>query len=126
MNLFTDPLLKLREYNTVLSSIKENVGAISVVGPSDSQKVHLIYSLCTHAKTRGLFITYNEIQARKAFDDFTLFLGEDVLYLPPKETMLYNVEARSNDIIYQRVRTLLKCIQGNYKILVVIKLIWKS
>ncbi len=118
MNLFTDPLLKLREYNTLLSSIKENVGAISVVGPSDSQKVHLIYSLCTHAKTRGLFITYNEIQARKAFDDFTLFLGEDVLYLPPKETMLYNVEARSNDIIYQRVRTLLKCIQGDYKILV--------
>lgn len=118
MNLFTDPLLKLKEYNTLLSSVRENMGAISVVGPSDSQKVHLMYSLCTHAETRGLFITYNEIQARRIFEDFSLFLGEDVLYLPPKETMLYNVEARSNDIIYQRVKTLLRCIQGDYKVLV--------
>ncbi len=119
MNLFTDPLLKLKEYNTLLSAIKENMGPVSVVGPSDSQKVHLIYSLCTHAKTRGLFITYNEIQARRVFDDFSLFLGEDVLYLPPKETMLYNVEARSNDLIYQRVKTLLRCMQGDYKMLVI-------
>ena len=119
MNLFTDPLLKLKEYNTLLSAIKGNMGAVSVIGPSDSQKVHLIYSLCTHAKTRGLFITYNEMQARRVFDDFSLFLGEDVLYLPPKETMLYNVEARSNDIIYQRVKTLLRCMHGDYKMLVV-------
>jgi transcription-repair coupling factor (superfamily II helicase) len=118
MNLFTDPLLKLNEYNTLLSSVRENKGTISVVGPSDSQKVHLTYSLCTHTKARGLFVTYNEMQARRAFEDFSLFLGDDVLYFPPKETMLYNVEARSNDLIYQRVRTLLRCIQGDYKILV--------
>ncbi|HEY5587064.1 MAG TPA: transcription-repair coupling factor [Ruminiclostridium sp.] len=118
MNLFTDPLLKLKEYNTLLSSVRENEGTISVVGPSDSQKVHLIYSLCYHAEARGLFITYNEMQARRAFEDFSLFLGEDVLYFPPKETMLYNIEARSNDVIYQRVKTLLRCIQGDYKMLV--------
>ncbi len=118
MNLFTDPLLKLNEYNILLESVRENKGTISVIGPSDSQKVHLIYSLCTHAKARGLFITYNEIQARRAFEDFSLFLGDDVLYFPPKETMLYNVEARSNDLIYQRVNALLRCIQGDYKVLV--------
>ncbi len=119
MNLFTDPLLKLSEYNALLSSIRQNRGVISVVGPSDSQKIHLLYSLCSHTKTRGLFITYNEMQARRAFEDFSLFLGEDVVYFPPKETMLYNVEARSNDIIYQRVNTLLRCVQGDYKMLVI-------
>jgi len=119
MNLFTDPLLKLNEYNTLLSSVRENKGTISVVGPSDSQKVHLTYSLCTHTEARGLFITFNEMQARRAFDDFSLFLGDDVLYFPPKETMLYNIEARSNDLIYQRVETLLRCIQGDYKMLVI-------
>jgi len=118
MNLFTDPLLKLKEYNTLLSSIRENKGTISVLGPSDSQKVHLTYSLCTHAEARGLFVTYNEMHARRAFEDFSLFLGDDVLYFPPKETMLYNVEARSNDLIYQRVKTLLRCMQGDYKMLV--------
>ena len=119
MNLFTDPLLKLNEYNTLLSSVRENKGTISVIGPSDSQKIHLVYSLCSHTASRGLYITYNEMQARRAFEDFSLFLGEEVLYFPPKETMLYNVEARSNDLIYQRVQTLLRCIQGDYKMIVI-------
>lgn len=118
MNLFTDPLLKINEYNTLLSSVRENKGTISVVGPSDSQKVHLVYSLCHHAEARGLFVTYNEMQARRAYEDFSLFLGDDVVYFPPKETMLYNVEARSNDVIYQRVQVLLRCLQGDFKMLV--------
>ncbi|ACL77382.1 transcription-repair coupling factor [Ruminiclostridium cellulolyticum] len=118
MNFFTDPLLKIDEYNTLLSNVREERGPVSVIGPSDSQKVHLIYSLCTHLQKRGLYITYNEMQARRVYDDFSFFLGDDVLYYPPKETMLYNVEARSNDIIYQRTKTLLNCLEGNYKMVV--------
>lgn len=118
MNLFTDPLLKLNEYNTLLTAIQEERGPVSVIGPSDSQKIHIIYAMLTHIKSKGLFITYNEMQARRAFEDFQLFLGEDVVYFPPKETMLYNVEARSNDIVYQRVKTLLRCIKDDYKVLV--------
>lgn len=119
MNLFTDPLLKLNEYNMLLKNLQEDKGTISVVGPADSQKIHLIYSLCTHINARGLFITYNEMQARRAYEDFSLFLGEDVLYFPPKETMLYNIEARSNDFVYHRVKTMLRCIQGDYKVIVI-------
>lgn len=118
MNFFTDPLLKIDEYNTLLTNVREGKGPVSVTGPSDSQKVHLIYSLCTHLQRRGLYITYNEMQARRAYEDFAFFLGDDVLYYPPKETMLYNIEARSNDIIYQRSKTLLRCLEGNYKLIV--------
>jgi transcription-repair coupling factor (superfamily II helicase) len=118
MNFFTDPLLKIDEYNTLLSNIRESRGTISVIGPSDSQKVHLVYSLCTHQQKRGLYVTYNEMQARRAYEDFSFFLGDEALYFPPKETMLYNIEARSNDIIYQRTKTLLRCIEGSYKVIV--------
>lgn len=118
MNYFADPLLKLNEYNKLVSLIKEDRGAVSVLGPSDSQKVHLTYSLLTHLNSRGLFITYNEMQARRAYEDFTLFLGDEVAYFPPKETMLYSVEARSNDIVYQRIKTLLRLISGDYRVLV--------
>ncbi len=118
MNLFADPLLKLNEYNALLSLMNDDRGPISVLGPSDSQKVHLIYSLLTHTGSKGLFVTYNEMQARRAFEDFSLFLGDEVIYFPPKETMLYNIEARSNDIVYQRIKTLLRCIQGDYKVMV--------
>ncbi len=118
MNLFADPLLRLDEYNTLLEDVRENRVPVSVLGPSDSQKVHIVYSMLTHLQMKGLFVTYNEMQARRAFEDFQLFLGEDVLYFPPKETMLYNVEARSNDLIYQRVRTLLRCVKNDYKVIV--------
>ena len=118
MNLFADPLLKLNEYNTLLEAVSNNLGPVSVIGPSDSQKVHIVYSMLTHMHAKGLFVTYNEMQARRAFEDFQLFLGDDVIYFPPKETMLYSVEARSNDIIYQRVKTLLRCINGDYKVMV--------
>ncbi len=118
MNLFADPLLKLNEYNTLLSAIKEDRGPVSVLGPSDSQKVHIVYSLLTHSGQKGLFVTYNEMQARRAYEDFSFFLGDDVLYFPPRETMLYNIEARSNDVIYQRVKALLRCMSGDYKVLV--------
>ena len=118
MNLFTDPLLKLKEYNELLSAAGENIGPVSVLGPSDSQKVHLVYCMLTHMQAKGLYVTYNEMQARRVFEDFQLFLGDDVVYFPPKETMLYNVEARSNDLIYQRVRALYRCVQGDYRVLV--------
>lgn len=118
MNFFTDPLLKIDEYNTLLANIREEKGTISVIGPSDSQKIHLIYSLCTHLQKRGLYVTYNEMQARRAYEDFSFFLGDDVLYFPPKETMLYNIEARSNDVVYQRTKTLQRCIERNYKMIV--------
>jgi len=118
MNLFADPLLKLNEYNTLLEAVSNNLGPVSVIGPSDSQKVHIVYSMLTHINAKGLFVTYNEMQARRAFEDFQLFLGDDVVYFPPKETMLYSVEAKSNDIIYQRVKTLLRCLNGDYKVIV--------
>ncbi len=118
MNLFADPLLKLNEYNTLLEAVNNNLGPVSVIGPSDSQKVHIVYSMLTHMNVKGLFVTYNEMQARRAFEDFQLFLGDDVIYFPTKETMLYSVEAKSNDIIYQRVKTLLRCLNGDYKVMV--------
>ncbi len=118
MNLFADPLLKLKEYKELLEALNADRGPVSVIGPSDSQKVHIVYSLLTHINSKGIYITYNEMQARRAYEDFQLFLGEEAVYFPAKETMLYNVEARSNDLVYQRVKTLLRCIDGEYKVLV--------
>lgn len=119
MNFFIDPLLKINEYNDLLGYIRNYSGAVSVVGPSDSQKTHMVYSLCTHTGIRSIYISFNDMQARKAYEDFCFFYGEEnVLYFPTKEIMLYNVEARSNDYVYQRVRTLEKCIKKEYKVIV--------
>ena len=41
------------------------------------------------------------MQARKVFEDFSFFYGEEVVFFPSKEIMLHDVEAKSNDAIYQ-------------------------
>lgn len=120
MNFLIDPLLELSEYVQLLDYIDKYRGAVSVIGPSDSQKVHLTYSLSVHSSKRIVYIAYNEMHARKAYEDFCFFFGEgDVVFFPSKEIMLYNIEARSNDYMYQRVNAMLRFVRQDFKAAVI-------
>jgi len=118
MNIFNDLLLEMEEYKRILQDLKE-FSPVSVTGPSDSQKVHLSCALSTHLDRKALFVTYNDMQARRVYEDASFFLGEDnVLYFPPREILLHDVEARSNDTIYQRINTLGRILDGNFEFVV--------
>lgn len=118
MTNLVNPLLEIKEYNELLDSIKNYYKPISLVGPSDSQKAHICHAICMHSGGKGIFVAFNEMQARKLFEDFTLFLGENVLFFPSKEIMLYDVEAKSYDTIYQRIRILDRLMRGDYSMIV--------
>lgn len=118
MDYLLEPLFEIKEYCEILDSLKSYAGPLSIIGPSESQKVHISTALCGHLGMRGLYITYSEIEARKAFFDMTFFLGDDVLLFPSKEIMLYDVEAKSNDAVFQRIRTLCRILEGKYKFLI--------
>jgi len=51
---------------------------------------------------KGIYIAYNEMQARKMFEDVSFFFGKDAVFFPSKEIMLHDVEAKSYDSIYER------------------------
>ena len=74
--------------------------------------------LCRHSGQKGIFVAYNEMQARKLFEDFSFFLGEDVLFYPSKEITLYDVEAKSNDTVYQRLEVLDRICRGDYTLVI--------
>ena len=118
MKFLTDPLLQIREYNEVLDSIRNYTIPINITGSSDSQKAHIVYSICSHLGCRGLFITFNEMQARKMYEDFSFFLGDDVVFFPTKEIMLHDVEAKSYDAVFQRIEALGRIVDGNWKVIV--------
>jgi len=118
MKFLTDPLLQIQEYNEALNSIKNYTMPVGINGPADSQKVHISYSILSHTGYRGLFITFNEMQARKMYDDFSCFLGDDVVFFPSKEVMMHDVEAKSNDAAFQRIEALGRIIEGNWKVIV--------
>ena len=118
MNFITNPLRDIYEYNEALTAIENNSTPISIIGPSDSQKAHISHAICEHTGQRGIFIAFNEVQARRMFDDFSFFLGDDVLHLPSKEIMLHAIEAKSYDEVYQRIKVLDRIIEGRYRLLV--------
>ncbi len=118
MKYLIQPLLELEAYNSILKNIRDNELPIGINGPSDSQKAFLAYAICQHLGTRGLFITYNEMQARKVCEDLAFFLGDRAVLLPAKEILLHDVEAISHDTVHQRIKTLAKIVSGDYGIAV--------
>lgn len=118
MSNLINPLLEIDEYRGLLASAKNYTSPVSIAGPSDSQKAHICHALCRHSEKRGIFIAYNEMQARKLYEDFTFFLGEDVLFYPSKEIMLYDVEAKSYDAVYQRLRVMDRLLRRDFKLVV--------
>ncbi|MDK2934748.1 MAG: hypothetical protein PWP27_2558 [Clostridiales bacterium] len=103
---FSDFLLELEEYNTLLSSIRAGIGPINIIGTSDSQRAHLIYSICNHTQRPCVIVTYNDLQAKKLHEDLSFFIGERAKLFPSKEFIFYEIEARSTDILQQRLKVL--------------------
>jgi len=118
MNYMIDPLLELKAYREVLERAKENILPATVAGPSDSQKAHICYALCRHSERKGIFVTYNEMQARRMYEDFSYFYGERVLFFPSKEIMLHDVEAKSYDSVFNRIKVIDRIVMGDYDFVV--------
>ncbi len=117
MKYFTRILKEIEAYRQTLEAVRKRK-SIVVTGPSDSQKAHICYALLEHSGAKGIYISYNELQARQAYEDFSVFLGEEVLFFPSREILLYDVEARSNQSMHQRLGTLQRIISGEYRLIV--------
>jgi hypothetical protein len=82
-------------FQEILSSLKAEKGLCSVTGLIDSQKVHFSACLLHRMNLKGLYVTYNEFEAKKAYEDFSFFFKDRVLHLPYREVMLA-IENRNN------------------------------
>jgi transcription-repair coupling factor (superfamily II helicase) len=114
MEYLIKPLLELGEYREALEALKNYTMPVNISGPSDSQKVHLAFSLCTHLGRKGIFIAHNEMQARRIYEDFSFFAGDAVVFLPTKEIMLHDIEAKSYDAVYHRIKALERIRDGKF------------
>jgi len=118
MTNFIEPLLELEEYRRILQILRTNSESVSITGPSESQKAHIAFAISSHCGYKGIFAAFNEMQARKLFEDFAFFAGDDVIFFPTKEIMLYDVEAKSYDTVYQRITALDRISRGDFRFVV--------
>ena len=89
-----------------------------IYGVSDAQKRHLAYALSEISGMRGLYVAWNEMQARQAYADLSFLTQDQAVYLSNKEIMLYDVEARSFEQTYGRIASLVRILEKDYKFIV--------
>ena len=82
--------------------IESKEDPIEISGLARVFKSVLISAIKTDGNKPILLITYNEIQAKNLIKDLSYFI-EDVSYLSKREIALYNVDAESSEIEFERI-----------------------
>lgn len=119
MKFIYEPLKELSNFENVVEAVSESKGRIGVIGPSDSQKAHFCCAFLNEIKRKAVIVTYNELQAKALYQDYTFLLGDGVLLLSPAEYILYDIEAKSYESTYNRLKVLEQVVNGDYKVVIV-------
>ena len=81
---------------------------------SDAQKAHFTAALEYSTGRRTVYIAHNEYSAQKVYEDFNALYGHDAIFIPTREIMFYDVEAKDYDIAFRRVRAFDRLMSGDY------------
>ncbi len=106
MPLFDTILEEQEEYSRIADHIRRGVTPFNVTGLTDTQKAHLVFSLCQKFARQGLVVTHSELHAKRLYDDLSFFMEDAVVHYPSKEIEYYQVDARSNEYLNERLRVL--------------------
>lgn len=117
-NFFVNVFKNSSEYLKLSNSIDKGMFPISITGPSGSAISNIIFSIGFNKAKQSLVITYNELEARKIYEDLKFFGGEKVLYFPSKEIVFFDVYAHSNQIIEERLNAIRTVLSGEECIVV--------
>ena len=112
MNAINNLLDNSREFKEIISKAEKGLYPISVSGSADAQKAHLADSVARKLSKKVFIITYNDIQAKRICDDLSFFSDSECVYIPPKETVLYEVEASNHEIDNKRAAALSELSKG--------------
>ena len=118
MNPLIVDLPKHSKYLKLLDDIKQDSLDLSVIGLTDSQKAHMIYSLAVYSKKSALIVCNNVIQARKFIQDLKFYSEINIIYFPSRDIVYYDIEAQSREIQNQRIYTIQKIINKDSQIIV--------
>ena len=106
MNYIIKNLQNSKKYQDIINTNKNPVtisGLVSVAKPM------VISAIKTEDRKPILIITYNEIEAKDIIKNLEFYTGNENIYLfPKKEISLYDYDAGSIDILYDRINVLNK------------------
>ena len=117
MNTILGELGKSEKFIDLEKQIENKKSPIEILGLVDMGMIQIIGSINEYSKKPICIITYNEIQAKKIYENLQYFTDKVVLF-PKKEIVTYDYVAESKDIPYERIETLNKIVSKKNLIVV--------
>ena len=117
-NFLIDPLKNLNAYKELIGKIEEKSSPIATYGIIEENIGHISYALHEHTGKQILLLTYDEARSRKLYEDIRSLGNKNVLLLPRKELLFYDIDAFSHERSNQRLGVVSKLMKGEDFILV--------
>lgn len=105
MNTILGELGKSTKFNDLLKQIEKKTSSIAISGLTDLGMLQIGTAIHEFGKKPICFITYNEIQANKIYEDIAYFT-DNVVFFPKKEIVTYDYIAESKELPYKRIDAL--------------------
>ena len=109
MNTILGELGKNSKFIELLKNVENKQSPIVISGLNDVGMIQVGTTINEFGKKPICILTYNEIQAKKIYEDIKYFTDKVVLF-PKKEVVTYDYIAESKDIPYQRIEALNKIV----------------
>ena len=106
MNFLIKTLEENKKFQELTKQISKT-GPIAISGLVDVEKLHVLAGIFNETKRPMLLVTYNEIQARKLYQDLKKLIKQ-TYFFPKKEITSYDYVAQSKEIEYKRIDVLNK------------------
>ena len=106
MNFLIKTLEENKKFQELTKQISKT-GPIAISGLVDVEKLHVLTAIFNETKRPMVLVTYNEIQARKLYQDLKKLIKQ-TYFFPKKEITSYDYVAQSKEIEYKRIDVLNK------------------
>ncbi len=106
MNFLIKTLEENKKFQELTKQISKT-GPIAISGLVDVEKLHILSGIFNETKRPMVLVTYNEIQARKLYQDLKKLIKQ-TYFFPKKEITSYDYVAQSKEIEYKRIDVLNK------------------
>ncbi len=117
MSVFQTGLSALPIVAAVETDFSADRSPVALTGPGHIHKVLLAHTLCSQHRRRALFITADEAEATRVYEDL-LALGTNALLLPARELNLHRAESASHEYEQMRLSVLSRMARDDYDIVV--------
>ena len=118
MNPLVKELPKHSKFKELLKCIKDGETNLSITGLTDATKAHVIYGLYNYSGVRPVVVCPNVSSAKRFMQDIKFYAEKEIVFMPAREIIYYDVDAQSRETNNARVQAISKLVDNKDMILV--------